>query len=373
MNAILPRIKNNSHNIESVSNKIKELIDTCSTEEVLSKEEYLYILDNITIDETDYLFQKGYEAKLPHYGNRVFLRGLVEISSHCKQGCKYCGINYSVKGIDRYRLDINQIVECCEMGYSLGYRTFVLQGGEDSYYEDSLLIKLIKILKSKLEGIRITLSLGERTYISYKRLYDAGADRYLLRHETASKRLYEHLHHSFMSFDTRRECLQNLKEIGYQVGAGLMVGSPTQTNEDLVEDLVYLKELSPEMIGIGPYLCHSDTELKGNASGTLMETLIMVALVRLTNPKALLPATTALGTLDKKGREKALNVGANVMMPNISPTENRELYEIYQNKICTGDTSVQCRGCIELRIKSFQHEVDLGVGDYVDYKKGEIQ
>jgi biotin synthase len=176
-----------------------------------------------------------------------------------------------------------------------------------------------------------------------------------------------------MSFETRRECLHNLKEIGYQVGAGFMVGSPTQTNEDLVEDLLYLKELTPHMIGIGPYLCHSDTELKGNDSGTLIETLIMVALVRLTNPKALLPATTALGTLDKKGREKALNAGANVMMPNISPTENRELYEIYQNKICTGDTSVQCRGCIELRIKSFQHVVDLSVGDYIGFKEGEQQ
>ena len=223
-------------------------------------------------------------------------------------------------------------------------------------------------MKTKFKGIRVTLSLGERTYESFERLYKAGADRYLLRHETASKRLYEHLHAPFMSFENRRKCLSNLKEIGYQVGAGFMVGTPTQTNEDLVMDLKYLKGLDPEMVGVGPYLCHSDTELKGNDSGTLTETLIMVALVRLILPKALLPATTALGTLHKLGRENALKVGANVMMPNISPTESRELYEIYQNKICTGDTSVQCRGCIENRINAFDHSIDLGVGDYYDMR-----
>lgn len=364
MNTILPKIKNNGHNSETITNKIKLLIDKCSSQSVLTEEEYLYILDNISQDETEYLFQKAYNQKLPYYENRVYLRGLIEISNYCKQGCKYCGINTFVKGIERYRLTIDEIMECCEMGYFLGYRTFVLQGGEDSYYTDAVLIKLIKQIKSKFKDVRITLSLGERTFDSYKRLYEAGADRYLLRHETASKRLYEHLHHDFMSFEKRQESLNNLKEIGYQVGAGFMVGSPTQTNSDLVKDLLYLKKLNPHMIGIGPYLCHSDTELKGNMSGTLTETLIMVSLVRLTNKKALLPATTALGTLDKVGREKALNAGANVMMPNISPTENRELYEIYQNKICTGDTSVQCRGCIENRIKAFKHQVDLSVGDY---------
>ena len=250
----------------------------------------------------------------------------------------------------------------------LGYRTFVIQGGEDSYYTDEVLTDIIRTMKEKHEGIRVTLSLGERSYESYKALKEAGADRYLLRHETASRRLYEHLHADFMSFDNRRQCLYNLRDLGYQVGAGLMVGSPTQENSDLVKDLVFLKDLNPHMVGIGPYLCHSDTELAGNDSGTLTETLIMVALVRLILPKALLPATTALGTLDKLGRENALKVGANVMMPNISPTETRELYEIYQDKICTGDTSKQCRGCIETRIKAFGHDIDLGVGDYVDMK-----
>ncbi|MDC0558816.1 [FeFe] hydrogenase H-cluster radical SAM maturase HydE [Candidatus Izimaplasma bacterium] len=337
----------------------------------LTYNEYLYILDNITTDETEYLFNKGVEAKKPYYQNRVFLRGLIEISNYCKMGCKYCGINYKVKTIDRYRLSKEEIINCADVGYDLGYRTFVMQGGEDSFYSDDYLVDLLHTMKTRYPDIRITLSLGERTKESFKTLYDAGADRYLLRHETASRRLYNHLHADFMSFDNRRECLNNIKEIGYQVGAGFMVGSPTQTNRDLVDDLVYLKELDPHMIGIGPYLCHSDTELAGNESGTLIESLIMVALVRLMSPKSLLPATTALGTLDKIGREKALKVGANVMMPNISPTENRELYEIYQNKICTGDTSDVCRGCIELRINNVGHEIDLGVGDYVDFERVE--
>jgi len=373
MNTILPKIKNNEKNSGETTAKLRELIEKLSEKNVLDKEEYLYILDNITNDDTEYLFKKSYQAKLPYYQNRVYLRGLIEISNYCKMGCKYCGINNKVTTVERYRLDKDQILDCCATGYLLGYRTFVLQGGEDSFYTDEFLVDLLSTLKRDLKNIRITLSLGERSYDSYKKLYDAGADRYLLRHETASRRLYNHLHASFMSFDNRRECLQNLKEIGYQVGAGLMVGSPTQTNEDLVEDLLYLKGLNPEMCGIGPYLCHSDTELAGNDSGTLTETLIMVSLTRLILPKALLPATTALGVLHNLGRENALNVGANVMMPNISPTEKRELYEIYQNKICTTDTSAQCRGCIETRIVAFNHEVDLGVGDYVDMERDELK
>jgi biotin synthase len=368
MNSILPKIKRNQTNSNAVSSQIKTLIDELSNNHILKEDEYLYILDNITTNEAEYLFNKGYEAKLPYYQNRVYLRGLIEISNYCKMGCRYCGINYKVQNIDRYRMSKEEILACTEEGYFLGYRTFVIQGGEDSFYTDEFLVSLIKTMKQKMSDIRITLSLGERPCDSYKALKEAGADRYLLRHETASKRLYNHLHADFMSFENRRQCLQNLKELGYQVGAGFMVGSPTQENKDLVADLAYLKDLNPHMVGIGPYLCHSDTELKGNESGTLSETLIMVALVRLILPKALLPATTALGTLDKLGRENALKVGANVMMPNISPTETRELYEIYQNKICTGDTSVQCRGCIETRIKAFGHDIDLGVGDYVDMK-----
>ena len=369
MNYIFPRIKNDLKNDESTSRKIYELIDKLALNNHLKKDEFLAILDNISNAETSYLFKKAFDEKYKYYQNRVYLRALIEISNYCKMGCKYCGINVSVKSADRYRLSVEDILDCCDIGYELGYRTFVIQSGEDSYYSDKILVDLLNKIKKKMPDTRVTLSLGERTKESYKALYDAGADRYLLRHETASRRLYEYLHASFMSFDNRRQCLNNLKEIGYQVGAGFMVGSPTQTNEDLVMDLEYLKELNPHMVGIGPYLCHEDTELRGNISGTLVETLIMVALTRLMLPKVLLPATTALGGLNAIGREKALKVGANVMMPNISPTENREKYEIYQNKICTTDTSDLCRNCVEARIVGVGHVIDLGVGDHIDLER----
>lgn len=369
MNYILPEIKANSKNTLEISSNIKKLVDKVFNQAFLEPSEYLYILDNITEIDTKYLFKKGYDKKVEYYDNKVYLRGLIEISNYCKMGCRYCGINYKVTTIERYRLTVDEIMKCCQIGYDLGYKTFVIQAGEDSYYTDEVLELLLKKIKRDFPEIRVTLSLGERSNESYERLYKAGANRYLLRHETASRRLYQHLHPSFMSFDNRRQCLNNLKEIGYQVGGGFMVGTPTQTNQDLVEDLLYLKELNPHMVGIGPYLCHSDTELAGNESGTLIESLIMVALVRLILPKSLLPAATALGSLHPIGREKALKVGANVMMPNISLTENRDKYEIYQNKICTTDTSDHCRNCIESRIVGVGHVIDLGVGDYYNFEK----
>ncbi len=371
MKTIFDKLNGNCKNSARVSKKVIDLIDKLANNTNLERDEFLYVLDNITARETGHLYKKAYEVKHIYYQNRVYLRGLIEISNYCKMGCKYCGINYKAQGVERYRLTIEEIVKCCQIGYDLGYRTFVIQSGEDSYYTDKLIIEMLGLIKDKFPDVRITLSLGERSCESYQKLYDAGADRYLLRHETASRRLYEYVHPSFMSFDNRRKCLSNLKEIGYQVGAGFMVGLPTQTNEDLVEDLIYLRELGPEMIGIGPYLCHEDTELKGNESGSLEETLVMVALTRLTLPKALLPATTALGSLHAIGREKALKSGANVMMPNISPTENRAKYEIYQNKICITDASDQCRNCIEARIVGVGHEIDLGVGDYIDFERNE--
>ncbi|MCF7926621.1 MAG: [FeFe] hydrogenase H-cluster radical SAM maturase HydE [Candidatus Izimaplasma sp.] len=346
-----------------------QLLDTLKETTHLKPDEFLYILDHITQVEKEYLFSLAKATKNTYYQNRVYLRALIEISNYCKQGCKYCGINHTIETVERYRLSKTDILKTCETAYLLGYRTFVIQGGEDAYYTDELLVDLIHIIKHIYPDTRITLSLGERPKASLQKLFDAGVDRYLLRHETASKRLYEHIHPAFMSFEHRRQVLTNLKEIGYQVGAGFMVGLPTQTNKDLVKDLDYLKDLSPHMIGIGPYLCHSQTELAGNQSGSLDETLVMVALTRLILPKALLPATTALGTLHNTGREQALNAGANVMMPNVSPTENRKQYEIYQNKICTGDTSLECRGCIETRIKAFDHEIDLGVGDFYDLER----
>ena len=264
MNNIFKKLKSNYKNSAEVSNKIRTLVNKLAKNSILEKDEFLYIIENITIEETDYLYGKAYESKYFYYQNRVYLRGLIEISNYCKMGCKYCGINNKSEGVERYRLTVEEIIKCCEIGHDLGYNTFVLQSGEDSYYTDKLIIEILGIIKAKFPGVRITLSFGERSKESYKKIFDAGADRYLLRHETASRRLYEHVHPEFMSFDNRRECLKNLKEIGYQVGAGFMVGLPTQNNEDLVEDLLFLKELEPEMIGIGPYLCHENTELKGD-------------------------------------------------------------------------------------------------------------
>jgi len=371
MNFILPKLKTNSSNTLEETQKLHDLIDELFLKEELNKEDYLYILNHMTEADSSYLFARSFEKKTLFYENRVFLRGLIEISNYCKMGCKYCGINNKVDTVDRYRLTKEQIIHSCDEGYALGYRTFVMQGGEDSFYTDEYLMDILRTLKSKYKDIRITLSLGERTKSSYQHLYEAGADRYLLRHEAASRRLYNHLHASFMSFDNRRECLENLKEIGYQVGGGMMIGSPTQTNEDLVEDLLYLKKLNPHMVGVGPYLCHSDTEFAGSASGTLTETLVMVALVRLILPKSLLPATTALGTLNPIGRELALNAGANVMMPNISPNENKIKYEIYQNKPCAKDTVEEYHKKLDDTVKKFGHKIDLGVGDYVGFERKE--
>lgn len=368
MNTILPKIKSDSINSNAITKRLKQLINTLYNTGSLAKEEYLFILDHISIHETDYLFKKAYLAKQPYYQNRVFLRGLIEVSNYCKRGCKYCGINRNNSLIQRFRLSTEEILDCCKRGYLLGYRTFVLQGGEDPYFTDEILTELIKQIKTMYPDTRITLSLGERSYQSYQTLYQAGADRYLLRHEAASRRLYEYLHPSDSLYDNRMQCLRDLKEIGFQTGAGFMVGSPTQTNEDLVADLQFLESFQPEMIGVGPYLCHEDTELKGSLSGTLTETLIMVALTRLVVPTAMLPATTALGTLDKLGRENALNVGANVMMPNIGPVEQRELYEIYQNKRLAKDTDEQNKDDTEQRILAFSHVVDYSVGDVHAWK-----
>jgi biotin synthase len=290
------------------------------------------------------------------------MRGLIEISSYCKQDCLYCGLRKSNRNAERYRLKPEQILECCQEGYELGFRTFVLQGGEDAWYTEDLLEDLIRTIKSRFPDTALTLSIGERDEEAYRRLYLAGADRFLLRHETASRRLYRSLHPT-MSFDNRRNCLKTLQAIGYQVGAGFMVGLPGQTAEDLAEDLIYLKTFNPDMIGIGPFIPHDQTPLGTAKPGTLEDTLVMVALARLLVPDALIPATTALGTLNTEGREMALKVGANVVMPNLSPVSVREKYALYNNKICTGDESAQCRHGLELRIEAAGFSVDMGRGD----------
>lgn len=347
---------------------IRELIDKLYLNNNLSRDELLTLLNNISDEETIYLQEKANQTKMNHYGNKVYMRGLIEFTNFCARDCIYCGIRRSNKSAERYRLSNEQVLECCQEGYKLGYKTFVLQGGEDPYYTDERVIELVRTIKAIYPDCAITLSIGEKSYESYKQFYDAGADRYLLRHETNSRHLYETLHPD-MSYDNRIRCLKDLKTIGFQVGAGFMVGLPGQTNEDFVNDLIFLKELEPEMVGIGPFISQKDTPLANEASGTAEKTCILLSIIRLLLPKVLLPATTALGSINKKGRELGLKSGANVVMPNLSPTNVRDKYALYDGKICTGDEAAHCRHCIEGRIRSVGFEVDMSRGDHIDHKQ----
>jgi biotin synthase len=292
------------------------------------------------------------------------MRGLIEISNYCKNDCLYCGIRKSNKNADRYRLTPQQILDSAQSGYQLGFRTFVLQGGEDGYYTDEILCELIRNLKALYPDCAVTLSLGERSFESYKALREAGADRYLLRHETANSAHYGKLHPVELSLENRKTCLYNLKFLGFQVGAGFMVGSPYQTTENLFEDLQFLTELQPHMVGIGPFISHADTPFKGFINGDLRTTLICVALARLLLPNALIPATTALGTIDPKGRELGIKAGANVVMPNLSPLETRSKYLLYYGKICTGDEAAECVQCMKRRMASIGYKLTENRGDY---------
>ena len=342
--------------------QVKDIIDKLYSTTNASREELLFLLDNLSEENKEYLIEKAHRVAVENYSKNVYIRGLIEFTNYCIRDCKYCGIRKSNHKADRYRLSIDEILECADIGDKLGYKTYVLQGGEDSYFTDEKMVEIIKKIKEKYPGNAITLSLGERSYKSYKMMFNAGADRYLLRHETASKDLYESLHPNG-SFENRIQCLKNLKEIGYQVGAGFMVGLPNQSNKNLIDDLIFLKELNPHMCGIGPFIPHKDTPLANEQGGTLEKTITMLALVRLMLPKILLPATTALGSVDPLGREKGLKAGANVVMPNLSPTNVREKYSLYDGKICTGDEAAECRVCIERRINAAGFNLEITRGD----------
>ncbi len=301
------------------------------------------------------------------YGRRVFFRGLIEFSNYCANDCYYCGIRAGNTNVNRYRLSIDEILDSCKTGYQLGYRTFVLQSGEDPYYTDDLMVEIITAIHRDYPDCAITLSLGEKSHESYLKFFNAGANRYLLRHESATPEHYAMLHPAELDLLNRKNCLYDLKAIGYQTGAGFMVGPPGQTVEHLANDLIFLRELQPHMVGIGPFIPASNTPFAHEPAGTVEDTLIMVALTRLTLPNALIPATTALGSLDHKGREKGLKAGANVVMPNLTPTINRKDYSLYDGKICTGDEAAECRVCIEGRIRSVGFDIDLSRGDHVSY------
>ncbi|MDP4132489.1 MAG: [FeFe] hydrogenase H-cluster radical SAM maturase HydE [Bacillota bacterium] len=324
----------------------------------------LYTLICDRDESTDeYLFNLSRKVQQKVYGNKVFIRGLIEITSFCKNNCFYCGLQRDNECAKRYRLSKDEILACCGQGYDLGFRTFVLQGGEDSYYTDSYLCGLISSIKNDYPDCAVTLSLGEKSYNSYKLLFDAGADRYLLRHETASKELYEKLHPSSMSYENRMDCLKNLKSIGYQTGCGFMVGPPFQEAEHLVIDLRFIKSFRPHMVGIGPFIPHHNTRFKNYSHGSFDLTLFLLGLIRLMLPEVLLPATTALGTVDPKGKEKGILSGANVIMPNLSPLDVRSKYSIYDGKLYTNDEAGEALTLLKRHIKSIGYEIVTSRGD----------
>ncbi len=345
-----------------------ETVDKLSDTGDLSDEEFLSLLTEDAPELNEYLAQKAGKVREEHYGKDVYIRGLIEFTNYCKNNCKYCGIRCENKNAERYRLSEEDILACGDMGYELGFRTFVLQGGEDPFFTDDKMAGIVSALKSRHPDCAVTLSIGERSRQSYMRLFDAGADRYLLRHETADRAHYEHLHPAGMSFDNRMRCLYDLRDIGYQVGCGMMIGSPGQRPGHLVRDLRFLQGFKPQMVGIGPFVPHHDTEYAQMPAGSVELTLRLLSIIRLILPEVLLPATTALGTLDPLGRERGLAAGANVIMPNLSPTEVRDKYLLYDNKICTGEEAAECIRCLTMRVKNAGYDIVEDRGDHISFK-----
>lgn len=310
------------------------------------------------------LAAKAVEVRKAIYGDAVFTRGLIEISSYCRNDCLYCGIRAGNPSAERYRLTDEQILACAREGYGLGFRTIVMQGGEDAHFTDERLAALIRAIKSEHPDTAITLSLGERGRESFRRLREAGADRYLLRHETADAEHYAKLHPAAMSFENRLQSLRDLRSLGYQVGCGFMVGSPYQTPRTLAKDLAFIASFRPEMCGIGPFVPHHATPFRDFPAGKVEMTCFLLSVIRLLHPHVLLPATTSLGTIDPTGREKGILSGANVVMPNLSPVAVRRKYELYDNKICTGEESAQCRLCLGRRMQSIGYRLVVDRGDF---------
>jgi len=342
---------------------MKQLIDKLRQTKELTKDEWTKLIQSRTPELAEYLFRQAREVREEHYGKEVYIRGLIEFTNICRNDCYYCGIRKSNLNAERYRLTKEDILECCSHGYELGFRTFVLQGGEDGHFTDERMEDIVLAIKKQHPDCAITLSIGEKSFESYKRFYNAGADRYLLRHETYNAEHYAKLHPQILSAEERQQCLWNLKEIGYQVGTGFMVGSPYQTAENLAEDMLFIKQLNPQMVGIGPFIPHKDTQFAKEAAGTLELTLFMLGLLRLMIPEVLLPATTALGTINPNGREMGILAGANVVMPNLSPVCVRKKYMLYNDKISTGDEAAESVENLKLRMRNIGYEVVVSRGD----------
>ncbi len=335
----------------------KNLLEKLNNNHALSIDEYDYLLKHMDIDLMNVASEFARIKQRQHYGNKIFVRGLIEFTNFCRNNCYYCGIRRDNSDCERYRLSKAQILECANVGYDLGFRTVVLQGGEDFAYTDEDICEIIRAIKSSNPDMVITLSIGERSRASYEAYFNAGARRYLLRHETANPELYAKLHPQEMSWQNRMDCLQTLREIGYQVGAGFMVESPGQTTYDLAMDLKFIQDFKPDMCGIGPYISHKETPFAKETSGGADTTLFCLSLIRMIYPQILLPATTALGTVDEHGREKGILAGANVLMPNLSPTSVRSKYTLYDNKICTGEEAAECVTCLRNRVTAIGYEI----------------
>ena len=346
-----------------MENKLNLLIDKLALTHSLTLSEYEYLIENRTQESAERLRELAVRVRREHYGNAVYIRGLIEISNICKNDCIYCGIRCSNRDCERYRLTKEDILSCCDEGYALGFRTFVMQGGEDPHFDDELLCDIVRSIKGKYPDCAVTLSMGERSRESYERLFAAGADRYLLRHETADAEHYSKLHPSNMSFENRMRCLRDLRDIGFQTGCGFMVGSPYQTYAHIAKDLKFIEEFKPQMCGIGPFIPHKATPFASFAAGTVELTCYLLSIIRLIHPTILLPATTALGSIEEGGREKGILSGANVVMPNLSPMDSRKKYELYNNKLYSSAESAQAKAELEERIKNIGYEVVCHRGD----------
>ena len=340
-----------------------ELIDELALHHALTHEGYEHLVTHQDEEAAEKLAALAREQREAIYGTDVYVRGLIEFSSICKNDCLYCGLRAGNTSCERYRLSEEQILFCADMGYELGFRTFVLQSGEDGWFDDERLCSIVRALRKAHPDCAITLSVGERSRESYARLREAGADRYLLRHETADPAHYAQLHPESMSFENRMRCLHDLRELGYAVGVGMMVGSPYQTPSHLATDLSFIEMFKPEMCGIGPFIPHHATPFADRPAGTLEQTCYLLSIIRLIHPTVLLPATTALGTIHPLGREKGILAGANVVMPNLSPSDVRQKYLLYDGKICMGDEAAECRRCLDLRMERIGYHVVVDRGD----------
>lgn len=330
----------------------------------LNKAQLAELITDFSEEDRLYAQEKARKVTEDRFGKKIFIRGLIEFTNICKNNCYYCGIRCANRQVTRYRLTKEQILHCCEEGYQCGFRTFVLQGGEDPYFDDDRLCDIVTAIRTAYPDCAITLSVGERSRESYQKLYEAGADRYLLRHETANEGHYRTLHPCQMTLENRMRCLRDLKEIGYQTGCGMMVGSPGQTAENLAEDLIFIRTFCPEMVGIGPFLPQKDTPFAKEKAGSVELTLFLLSLIRLMLPDVLLPATTALGSAEEDGRIRGILAGANVYMPNLSPEENRDKYLLYDNKAGLRDDAAYVLERLEEKLGVYGYEIEIGRGDY---------